>query len=462
MTHSFPMNTTHKTLSILPGPVISITGSYQERRCFAFFCYQTGQQLSTALDVKNTHQLILQASHCDEAVRSAVIALGSIGERLSINNLLTLDNEQANACHNFAHLQYYKALRHLRERISNKPEGSANLAVILSFLFAVFEFLQGNDIASLVHFRGGLNILQQGQESLPTGLQTIPSEQDPITHEILRIFSILDLQATVWLGLKFFQAPMIISLDGPGDSPVYSDPFSTLDEASESLNHQIVSMYHFKRLVAVHDNGVSRDQVSQEFHAEGEELGVKLKKWSISFEALIQKLWGELNEEMSQRIVVLKINYETNLMILTACLQASDQQYYADHELEFRKIIALARAVVQTKKDLERIVAANNKRDPVSIFSFHIGVIQPLYFTAIKCQNLDVCREAIALLSSSPWREGAWDSTTMARIAARRVQEDEARSLHATLPITSCVAKSYMQTEHILAKFESPSVSNVY
>lgn len=458
----FPADTTLAALSIISGPTIGIVGTDQERRSFAFFCYQVGQQLSTALNITKIHQFILQASHCDEAVRSAVIALGSIGERLSINNLLTPDNEQANACHDFAVFQYCKALKRLRERISNKPEGSANLAIILCFLFTIFEFLQGNDTASLVHLRSGLKILRRGQTSVPTGLWTVPAEQDPVTHEILRVYSIMDMQATVWLGLKTFQAPIMIPLDGPGDVPAHLDRFSTLDDASQSLNYRIASAYYFRRLTDVHETGESPDQVPLEVIAKKEELRVQLKEWPISLEALIRKLSGELNTEMSQRIAVLKINYETVLMILTACLQPSDRQFYADHELEFRKIVALAKSVVGPMSDLEHIVAANNSdKNPEPLFSFYIGVIQPLYFTAIKCRNLDICREAIALLSSSPWREGAWDSASMARIAARRLQEDDEKMYEPGSSGAARVLQGYMPREDSVAVSQTPSASEI-
>lgn len=450
--HLFPVDTTLKALSIIPGPTISITGTNQERRSFAFFCCQTGQQLSTALRIMETHRLILQASHCDEAVRSAVIALGSIGERLSINNVLTLENEQANVCHEFAHLQYYKALKHLRERISNDSEGSTSLAIILCFLFTIFEFLQGNDTGSLIHLRSGLNILRRDHGSLSTGLQTVSTDQDPLRHEILRTFSIMDMQATMWLGLKTFQAPIMIPLDGPGDRPAHLDEFSTLREAIESLTYQINAIYHFRRLVAAYDGAKSPDRVPPELCAKREKLLVQLKRWPVSLEALRAKLWGETDTETLQRIVVLKMNYETTLMVLTACLQPYDEQIYADHEPEFRLIVDLAKSVIGPTDDVvklgvRQIVAANNNDgvNPTPMFSFYAGVIQPLYLTAIKCHNLKVCREAIALLSSSPWREGAWDSATMARIAARRVQEVEERYMKMDPRTMSHVAHGYAQ-----------------
>lgn len=447
----FPVETTVKALSIRAGPTISINGTNQERRSFAFFCYQTGQQLSAALDITQTHQLILQASHCDHAVRSAVIALGSIGERLSINSTLTLENEKANACHDFAHLQYYTALKRLQERLSNNIEGSVNLTMILCFLFTIFEFLQGNDAGSLIHLRSGLNILRRDHGSLAAGLQTVSSDEDPLRHEILRIFSVMDIQATKWLGLKAFQAPIMIPLDGPGDGPVHLDSFSTLDEASESLNYQITSMYRFRRLVAAYESAEPPNQVPPELYAKRDNLLQQLERWSDSLEALTAKLWGEIDTEMSQRIAIMNMNYESNLIVLKACLQRSDQQIYSECEAKFRRIVDLAKAVIGPMGDVvnlgvQQIVAANNASiHPIPMFSFYAGVIQPLYLTAIKCQDLRVCKEAIALLLSSPWREGAWDSATMARIAARRVQEVEEISINTDPQIMDFVARGYAQ-----------------
>lgn len=416
-------------LSLTPGPRISIAGTDQERRSFAFFCSQTGQQLSIALNIPQTQKLILQASHFEESARYAVIALGSIGERLLINNVLTMENEEANACHEFAQLQYYKALKHLRERISHDSEGSASLATILCFLFTVFEYLQGNDAGSMIHLRSGLNLLRRDHGSLSTGLQTVSPDRDPLKYDVLRIFSIMDMQATMWLGLRSFQAPVMIPLDGYENGPTNHSLFRNMEHVAESLNYHITTMYRFRRLVAF-DDAESPDQVPPALHLEREKLLMQMKKWPVSLATFLANLGGELDAVLSQRIVVMKMNFHINLIILTACLQPSDQEVYADHEPEFRKIVDLARSVIvppmdeETKIRIQHIVAINNGFiNPIPLFSFYAGVIQPLYLTAVKCQNLSLCREAITLLASSPWREGAWDSATMARIAARRVQE---------------------------------------
>jgi hypothetical protein len=46
---------------------------------------------------------------------------------------------------------------------------------------------------------------------------------------------------------------------------------------------------------------------------------------------------------------------------------------------------------------------------------FHEGIIYPLFFTAVKCENAEIRGQAISLLVTSPWQEGPWNS---ARVAA--------------------------------------------
>ena len=57
------------------------------------------------------------------------------------------------------------------------------------------------------------------------------------------------------------------------------------------------------------------------------------------------------------------------------------------------------------------------------MFAFVSGVIQPLHMVADKCCDNSICVEAIELLEERPWREGAWDSAVMAKIARRKLQQ---------------------------------------
>ena len=68
------------------------------------------------------------------------------------------------------------------------------------------------------------------------------------------------------------------------------------------------------------------------------------------------------------------------------------------------------------------------------MLAFFTGMIHPLYLTAIRCQDVGLCKEAVKLLvgeedesvagglsPSSTWKESGYDSGIMGRIANSRV-----------------------------------------
>ena len=138
--------------SLIPAPLnLAVTGTTQERQCFEYFCLQIRQELSTALQSEPTYQFVLQACHTDYAVKAAVIAIGSMGQRLRINQVLTSNNQEANAFQRFAQVQYCKAIELLRARIVNEAQPRVELALISCYLFVILGFLQGNEADSLIH-----------------------------------------------------------------------------------------------------------------------------------------------------------------------------------------------------------------------------------------------------------------------------------------------------------------------
>ena len=418
----------------------AITGTSQELQSFEFFRIQTGLQLSVALGLEPTYRFILQTSHHDDAVKAAVIAVGSMGQRLRVNQLLTADNSQANAFQEFAQLHYCKAIGRLRVQMASDSERSLELAIISCFLFAILEFLQGNDTESLMHLRSGLNILHRENK--------FREAKDPFREEITRVFSILDMEATNWLGLKSFQSPVFFQLRGPGPEPPSLTQFNRFEDALMALNFQSNRLSHFRRWITAHDTTLH--SIPPGAHVRRKQLLDEFEQWHVGVEVLLERL-GNLDTEMKDRVTVMQMNYGVTFILLESCLDKPDaRDLYDRYEINFRQILTLAKSVIRPENagadsiaarivaannqglrpengredSLADIVAANNQGiQPITLFSFYAGIIQPLYFLAIKCRNMRMCQEAVALLSGTPWREGAWDSFAMAKIAKRNIRQ---------------------------------------
>ena len=406
---------------LTPTPYLGFTGTDQERRGFEYFRWETEQQVGQALNLDHAHRLILQSGHSNDAVRSAIIALGSITEQHQVNSILAFDQEQANNYHEFAQAQYYHALKQLREQIANAPHCSENLAIVSCFLFTLFEFMQGNDTASMVHLRSGLNMLRR---------QVGPP--DLLRQELLRIFSIMDLQATLWMNLKAFRPSMLNPII-PGSLPMIIESFSDIEDAAIFLSFLTSRVYHFRRLFT---NEVGK-RISPITLGIKRDLDMHLEWWPLALERLLVGLGTTISVEALHRTLVMRMNHTMTRIAFGACLHEDEERVFRAHLDDFQSIVSLAKTVIRpislvVKARVQRIVAANNAAiNPVAVFSFYAGVIQPLYMTAIQCTNVKVCRDAINLLSTPPWQEGAWDSAKMALMAERKVRQVEKKAIMA-------------------------------
>jgi hypothetical protein len=95
-------------------------------------------------------------------------------------------------------------------------------------------------------------------------------------------------------------------------------------------------------------------------------------------------------------------------------------------------------AYIDGFKDIVRLgssyLATTSSNDA---FSYEMRIIPPLYYTALKCRDPSVRREALSLLSSSSPREGLWDSRIAVKVAERAIQIEEREMGTGLLPAES-------------------------
>ncbi|KAG7006859.1 hypothetical protein G7Y79_00012g031950 [Physcia stellaris] len=414
---------------------LHLQGSTQENHGFEYFVRNTGRDLCRSFELTYLYNLMLQMSHSDPAMRSVVIALGSTGEKLHTCGSLTIGRERSDKQIHFTRMQYGKAIRLLRDRIDGKTDISAAHAIIFCFLLCIFEFLQGNDSASLLHLNSGLALLSEDSPSLARGLEALLPHMD-LQIEITHIFSAMNAQATLWLGLDIipsasFLLPQLQPLMPSGqiygrDGISQPTTFSSVDEAADSLNHHTSHFYDFRLSVAAFDRRSSSVLIPDSLYAEKQRLILQFQQWPPAVEALISS--SDISPEVDSlgRIAVMKMNW-TICHILLHTLLVESRWIYRKYEADFSKVLTLAASVIRPMNDLarlkiQRIVTANNRGCHPGTFSLHAGLIAPIYYTAIKCRNLKICQDALTLLSEDPWREGAWESLIMATIAEPQIR----------------------------------------
>ncbi|KAL8668305.1 MAG: hypothetical protein Q9168_007063 [Polycauliona sp. 1 TL-2023] len=420
----------------LPVAIGGWTGTIDEHRGFDYFRSQTSQDLAYSLNA-SLQELVLQSSHRHEAIKHAAIALGSLGETMRINSACISVNSLPPAVvkHEFARSQYYKAIRLLQDIIQRNETEQVEIALITCFLFVVFEFLQGNDQSSTAHLRSGLAILRKQYFPNADNMDDLQgSKLTSMQFEITRIFHILDNQATMWLGLRGFQNRPCIALEGGRASQYISpDHYDSLDDACEDLINLITRVYNFRRYASKHDFASSTTNVPPAIYAEKELLLDKLDMHRRRLSLFLAHQISTHTPQDPHRITILRINRKVTTMMLATYLKPHEERFYAECMSHFWQIISLATFILRQTPEMPRrvvqIVHQNHKAEGPpggkNLFSFFAGLIQPLYFTAIKCREKTTALKAIDLLEGEPWREGAWDSAAMAKIARRKVEELE-------------------------------------
>ncbi|KAI9815768.1 MAG: hypothetical protein M1827_002164 [Pycnora praestabilis] len=365
-------------------------------------------------------RLVLQTFHADEAVRHAVIAVASLDRSFRMDDSYKFPSGQTRGHYNFALEHYHKALKILSTRpLSSDPE-FMQIAMISCVLFICFEVLQRNDQAALRHLESGLQVVRywQTNDILPATKSTVLSAPNyrRLDNEFIHMFARLDVQAS---SFDIGRSPHPDIILGPGSSvpEVTLTNIRSLAEARDSLYCQMSCMYRFLRSKADEYKHEKAGWVPLEVVAEKNELLHQLKRWYSAFEKFLRSASGGMNSKELQAVILLKAHHKTMLIMLSTSLCAEEKAYDA-YENEFRDIVCHGTSLVMNN----RVSYCAGRK---LMFSVEMGVIKPLSFTAARCRDPLIRRQALSLLYSHEYREGAWDGMIAAKTLGKIIPLEE-------------------------------------
>ncbi|MCJ1301925.1 hypothetical protein MMC08_004726 [Hypocenomyce scalaris] len=225
----------------------------------------------------------------------------------------------------------------------------------------------------------------------------------------------------IWLDLESFQGSVDISvhqLGVPRITPPLDKGFSSLTEAEQFLNVQIFELLRERRLRAGQKSpGASEIQ---------REVTTRLSQWRSTMDAF-PRSFSDSSLEESGQITRMELNYRMAFIMLKAAQEPDEELVSSNCTPIWEEIILLAKSLLQTPNAyVNASMRFNALHASRPMFSLPVGLIMPLYYTAVRCHNRAICDDAISMLSIFPWREGAWDSAALSKIAERKVQKFEA------------------------------------
>jgi hypothetical protein len=394
-----------------------VAGNKEERRAFHFFREKSATDFPGFFDSTFWGQLVLQASHAEPSIRHAVFALGSLHE--TVQHEESTLSKSRRACDPFALQQCNKAIGHLNQNIRSSGQHSDEMLLMSCAIFICFESLQGNYESALSHMQSGLRIFRSWQAEInkpSPGVATSSQHHQSVNSEIVQIFSRLNVQTLLFPDTHLF--PMdFVKQDVSFIINSVPNAFTTFNEARDWLDNcmsyklQAEVVAYFKRHGSDYDSHSGPPQDTTNDHL--------LPEWSAVFNAFVQKTGPSLGPKDHQRAMLLEIQYNCAKVLLSVGIPPVETAF-DDFRGAFESIISLASSVIC-------------QSGPCGIsgrtvhFSFETGVLPALYFTATRCRDPWIRRQALSLLSATSRQECIWNSEMLSKIAERLILIEEGR-----------------------------------
>ncbi|MCJ1462454.1 hypothetical protein MMC07_001055 [Pseudocyphellaria aurata] len=346
---------------------------------------------------------VLQMTHSEPAIKHATLALGALHRCYEFEQWPQPEQELKSAL-----LYYSRAVSQTKNLLLQNTRENTEKLLVICLLFMCYENTVGNFPAAQMHLQHGLCILSESRKQSPGG-QSVPNQDIP--DDILHAFSRMDLQA---MALSDSSAPYPFSTVRVSEPSPIPSSFSSIAEAQYHL------FENFKR-------GWVEEEMS---HLAGVEvplprqswLASRLTTWESSFAALQSRLRETSSVvEVESELLITRIYHE---MIAVTCnsgfftKEMSYDAYYAKFEL----LLTLVDSLPVMSGSPSGITG---KPPSKRTLSFESGVVLPLYFTATRCRDPRLRRQALARLYALHSCEGVWDSLGAARVAERIIDIEE-------------------------------------
>jgi hypothetical protein len=382
----------------LPG-LMSPVQNAVERRYFNYFRQHTIPDLA-GYDSQSYfwNYIVLQTCHASPAVLHAALALGALYEHTH--------NGSAASDDKIGRLILQQSNKAIRNLCIQGPKPPVQVALVCCVVFICLGNAQGDHEGALRHLQNGLSMLEEWR------LQEGGTKSTRVQETFAQVFCRLDIQATSFLDSR---QPRLYSNSFNGVSAygsIIPKSFASLSDAQVVLESiAIRSFYSLTSKTQVHYASQKYDDCISAREVILQGLAARLNQWHGTFEAFLAAHRATMQRNDLQFSVLLKLHHRTMSLMLRL---KSDPDFAASaaldspKEVEFSSIISAARSLISSSTTPSRLK-----------FTAEMGIIAPLYFTAMKSISAQIQRDAVELISKCNRREGFWDPEMVAKIAGR-------------------------------------------
>lgn len=376
-----------------------------EQVAFEYFKIRLLQDIAGPFDPSLWYRVILPLTAIEPSIWHACLAVGASATQ-KISDTTELDVQHA--------LRYYgKAIRALQHNISGEELVPIETTLANCLLFVAFEFLQEGWLQAQSHLASGLRIICEKGFKAGASSSMDTTEMDLL----LQAFQRLDVQ------MSFFtsSSPGLYHLNGSAQARdvIEGTGFESIAVANRALQGHLGDMRQLVFAIETErfSNKCGEIRILDQFQMEAARQLIALKDWITSLNILLADSAGANDQKAGK---ILKSQYICCRLLISTCLTDG-------HELRWDRFLPDFERLLDLAEDALPNPASSMLSDHSHLrkFSIDMGVIGPLYFTALKCREPALRRRAITLLQTCNHQEGSWNGPICASLAASVVGLEE-------------------------------------
>ncbi|KAH7149006.1 hypothetical protein B0J13DRAFT_550462 [Dactylonectria estremocensis] len=407
--------------------------SREDQLQFHWFAHQTVKRVAGVFSISFWKTLVLQASQTQPAVLFAALALGSahkrvmlnVGSRNDVPSSLHLDHQQR------ATLRYYNtAIQLLHTHFAVKDRASTRIALISCIVFVCLEYMQQRYETGYAHLRSGMKLLDTVLENPRSSVAPVDATAWTKSHGVvddclIETLHRLNLQTTlIKNGLIQSESIKAYCMRNP-----IPNAFGSVEESRTHLDRLLSRAHHLEgesqKVDISKNSGTAFDLLSSQ-----QLLRTDLMCWLQTHRKLGAKV-GQADRD--------RLGYELLAIYHSMAYIITESAFYPLHQdssrcvTHFASILSATTTFVASVSPL--LAKGRSSGHCPGRFNFiaDLGIIPPLFYTALKCPAPEMRHQATELLAKIIHREGIWDGPLASCIVTdlMRLEEGDANTTHA-------------------------------
>jgi hypothetical protein len=316
----------------------------------------------------------------------------------------------------FALMQQNKAIASLQKHMSSEHP-QIRLVLIASLLFAWVESFHDNLDTAAKQIYSGLAILKCCQNEGKKN-RKVKEELAAIDPDLRNAIGRFELQLRSYLVMNpvLHYPTLDVAGEGVQDIP---NQFATVDEA------YLYAVELFKdvlRYLRGSPRYIEGDIDLESCKEEREHMEIQIKQWTEAYLKIFRI--NEESQDIDTRTHLASIQLMPSLQTFEIMLLTSmtkDECLFDGFTEQFAQIVTWCRFLMEKDREIRMLggMGAFLKAQ------FGMGIIMSLYFTATRCREFSVRRDAVAILKEFPCKNGMWDSLQAARVAEWVIEREE-------------------------------------